>query len=186
MKPRSIQTGVSLVWLVLGAVLFAFSQGRWAVPLFAWLAPVFLIRFVRTSPFPWALAGFVVAHTAAWEIAYLGTVPLPTMAHIGLFAGLSLILGFVFLADRWAARRSDGILATLVLPCGWVAFDFLVGVASPNGTWGSIAYTFSDQLPVAQVVSVTGWTGLVLLVGFFRRSPCWDVRNVGEGGCCCR
>jgi apolipoprotein N-acyltransferase len=136
------------------------------VPIFAWLAPIFLIRFVRTSPAVWAVAGFVVAHTAAWEVAYLGTVPLPVMAHIGLFTGLSLILSLVFLADRWAARRSDGVLATLVLPCGWVVFDFLGGVASPNGTWGSIAYSFSEQLPVAQIVSVTGWTGLTFLVGW--------------------
>ena len=154
------------MWLILGAVLLAFSQGRWTVPLFALLAPIFLIRYVRTSAVPWALAGFVVAHTAAWEVAYLGMVPLPAVAHVCLFTGLSLVLGLVFLADRWAARRSEGVLATLVLPCGWVAFDFLIGIASPNGTWGSIAYSFSDQLPVAQIVSVTGWTGLTFLVGW--------------------
>ena len=77
-------------------LLLAFSQGRWAVPPCAWLAPIFLIRYVRTHPPLTALAGFVVAHTAAWEIAYLGTVPLPTAARLSLFTGLSLILGLVY------------------------------------------------------------------------------------------
>ncbi len=157
---------VSIGWLILGALLLTLSQGRWAVPLCAWLAPIFLIRYVRHSSVAWALGGFVVANVAAWEAAYFGTVPLPLPARIGLFTGLALVLGVVFLADRWAAKRSAGILATLVLPCGWAAFDFLVGLLSPNGTWGSIAYTFTEQLPLAQVVSVTGWTGLTFLIGW--------------------
>ncbi len=166
MRPFEKRSVPPIGWLVLGALLLTLSQGRWAVPLCAWLAPIFLIRYVRNGSFPWVLGGFVVAHTAAWEVAYLGTVSLPAAARIGLFTGLSLMLGVVFLADRWAARRSAGVLATLVLPCGWAAFDFLVGLSSPNGTWGSIAYTFSEQLPLAQIVSVTGWTGLTFLVGW--------------------
>ncbi len=167
MSERRDSLELSLTWLVLGGTLLAFSQGRWPVPLFAWLGPVFLVRYVRTNRPGWALAGFVVAHTAAWEVAYLGTVPLPTAAHLGLFTALSLILGLVFLADRWVARRFGGVLAALVLPCGWVLFEFLNGLASPNGTWGSIAYTFSGDLPLNQIVSVTGWTGLTFLVGWF-------------------
>ena len=167
MSNRRVSLALPLAWLALGCALMAFSQGRWSVPLFAWLGPVLMVRYVRTVRPLWALTGFVIAHTAAWEVAYLGTVPLPTAAHIGLFTGLSLILGLVFLADRWAARHSAGILSTLMLPCGWVLFEFLNGLASPNGTWGSIAYTFSGELPLAQIVSVTGWTGLTFLVGWF-------------------
>ena len=154
-------------WLLLGALLLTFSQGHWAVPACAFLGPLFLVRWVRRTPVPWALAGLVVAHTAAWYLAYRGMVPLPAAAQAGLFAGLSLLLGLVFLADRWAARRSTGVLATLILPCGWVLFDFLGGLFSPNGTWGSIAYTFTGELPLAQIASVTGWTGLTFLVGWF-------------------
>jgi apolipoprotein N-acyltransferase len=167
MSHRRSPLRLSLAWLALGATLLAFSQGRWAVPLFAFLGPVFLLRYVRTVRPRWALAGFVIAHTAAWEVAYLDTVPLPTIAHIGLFTGLSLILGLVFLVDRWATGRSRGFLPALVLPCGWVLFEFLSGLASPNGTWGSIAYSFSGELSLAQIVSVTGWTGLTFLVGWF-------------------
>jgi apolipoprotein N-acyltransferase len=41
------------VWLALGGVFATLSLGRGAIPLAAWLAPIFLLRFARiTAPFP--------------------------------------------------------------------------------------------------------------------------------------
>ncbi|MEN1727648.1 MAG: nitrilase-related carbon-nitrogen hydrolase [Pseudomonadota bacterium] len=174
--------------LIAGGLLLAMSQGHWAIPIFAFLAPVFLVRWVRSTSTAWAYVGFVVAHTLAWYLAYWGMVPLPEMAQLGLFTGLSMVLGLVFLADRWASKRSSGLLATLVLPCGWVLFDFMGGLFSPNGTWGSIAYTFGSELPLVQVVSVTGWTGLTFLVAWFatianrvweQGSTAWPIARFG-------
>ena len=42
MKRRPKAT--SIATLLVAGLLLAFSQGRWAVPLCAWLAPIFLIR----------------------------------------------------------------------------------------------------------------------------------------------
>ncbi len=41
---------LSYLWLALGIVLLLFSMPGWAIALAAWLAPVFLLRFVRTQP----------------------------------------------------------------------------------------------------------------------------------------
>lgn len=184
MRPARRRRMPAIAWLALGTALLAFAQGRWTVPLFAWLAPIFLVRWVRTAPVRWALGGFVVGHTLAWELAYLGTVPLPAAARIGMFAGLSAVLGLVFLADRWAARRTSSVLATLVLPCGWVGFEFLTALASPNGTWGSIAYSFGDQLPLAQITALTGWTGLTFLIGWLATTVnrLWELGPAARGG----
>jgi hypothetical protein len=37
----------SYVWLAIGLVLFVFVGFGWNVPIAAWIAPVFLIRFFR-------------------------------------------------------------------------------------------------------------------------------------------
>ena len=40
---------LSFLWLVLAAVGSLLYAGQWTAPLAAWLAPVFLLRFVRTQ-----------------------------------------------------------------------------------------------------------------------------------------
>lgn len=55
----------SVAWLVVGVALSLVSLGaRWDIPLAAWFAPIFLLRFTRRSPMPLALAGIVLAFTA--------------------------------------------------------------------------------------------------------------------------
>ena len=68
----------SLIWLVLGAVLTLVSTGRWVIPLAAWLAPIFLLRFTRSRR---PLAGYVllwVATAIAGTIAWWGVLPFPS------------------------------------------------------------------------------------------------------------
>ena len=44
---------LSYLWLAIAAALYLFTGGQWAIPLAAWLAPLFLLRFVRTQrPLP--------------------------------------------------------------------------------------------------------------------------------------
>ncbi|MBM4424322.1 MAG: hypothetical protein FJ030_13200 [Chloroflexi bacterium] len=40
---------LSWLWLILGAALLPFTQLQTAMPLAAWLAPVFLLRFARRN-----------------------------------------------------------------------------------------------------------------------------------------
>jgi apolipoprotein N-acyltransferase len=171
-----------LLWGILALVCSSLALGRFLFAPAVWLAPVFLVRFVRTAPGKWALPGFVLLHTLALEIALLGTVPLPLFAHIGLFTGLSLVLGLVFLADRWIVDRFDSMLTTLTVPCGWAAYDFLTGRFSPNGTWGSIAYSLTEQLPVVQIASIGGWVLLTFLVAWIGTivNRIWEARLAGR------
>ena len=51
-----------------------------------------------------------------------------------------------------------------MFPTGWVLFEYGNGRFSPNGSWASIAYTFTDQRSLVQVASLVGWTGIALCV----------------------
>lgn len=163
--------------LVLGGICVAFGQGRWPIPLAAWLAPILLIAWFRATPLWLAFVGLTLVHGAAWEIAYMGMVKMPLFARLPMFAGLSFGIALFYFADRVVAARRSEFLTTLVLPCGLVLFDWLNGHFSPSGSWGSIAYTFTNENGLAQVASLVGWTGITFLVGWVATVTHWVSRR---------
>lgn len=136
----------------------------WAV---TWLAPVPVLAFALRASAPAAgLAAFAAwlgGGLNLWHYyrAVLG-VPLPVV----LVAVTIPAIAFagVALSTRALARRGRPLLAALALPAGWTAFEYALSRASPHGTYGSLAYTQMDCLPVIQVASLLGTSGITFLV----------------------
>jgi len=155
----------SYVWLALGCILSLFIGMRWNVPVAAWLAPVFLIRFFRSQD-KWyktlvaapllVLMAFVKFH-GGWDLSIFGEIGLGFVLIIPMLVTLYL--------DRAFACR-DGILATLVYPSVCTALEYLIGL-TPIGTSLSIAVTQFDSLPLIQLASVTGIWGISFIIGWF-------------------
>jgi len=132
-----------------------------------WLAPVPVLAFALRARAPAA----AVAAFAAWALgglnlwryyrAVLG-VPLPVV--LVAVAVPALALAGLVLLVRVLARRGRAPLATLALPAGWTAFEFLLSRVSPHGTFGSLAYTQMDFLPAVQVASLLGIAGITFLL----------------------
>ena len=135
----------------------------------AWIAPV-----------PLLVAAF---HTTAREARWLSLLS----AVIGLatnFGYYDAVLGGPVLAVLlillqallWqsivpATRRivvgSSHWATVFVYPILWAAADTLVSTFSPHGSFGSLAYTQSDALPVAQFAALAGTPGIVFIVALF-------------------
>jgi apolipoprotein N-acyltransferase len=154
------------MWLALAGLLLLFANGAYAIPLAAWLAPLFLLRFVRTGrtwvvlPVAWALL------SATFMFQFRGMIPFPAVLYylfVGLFGGSLLI---PYLLDRWLTPRLDGLAATLVFPVGWAAVEYLRAF-SPVATWGATAYSQHGDLPLMQIGSITGLWGITFLIGWF-------------------
>ena len=71
----SSQNRWSYLWLLIGAGLLLFSNGRWMIPLATWLAPVFLIRFARTQPAFKGLGLLLVTNVLASLFFWRGIIP---------------------------------------------------------------------------------------------------------------
>jgi apolipoprotein N-acyltransferase len=157
------QDRLSFLWLVIGFALSLFVSIRWSIPVAAWLASVFMLRFARTqSPIrglPWVwLATFAT-------IALTSQGTLPSGLFYFLFAaGTALAATFPYLVDRLVAPHLGGFLATLVFPLAWTSYEYLTSLIGPFGTIGSIAYTQYGNLPLLQIVSVTGIWGISFLI----------------------
>ena len=80
-------------WLCFAAAvaLLLFANGRSALGLAAWLAPVFLVRFVRTRPARSGVPAAYAALSAAWAFQFRGMVPLPPLGLAALALGFGAI-----------------------------------------------------------------------------------------------
>lgn len=154
------------ICLAIAAVLLLFANGADNVPLAAWLAPVFLLRFVRCQSLRVGVPIGYALLIAAFAFQFRGMVPIPGLAYyiFLLVMGVPLVLAYV--VDRLIAHRLSGLMATLVFPSTWAATE-LLSSRGIYGSWGSAAYSQSGNLPLLQMISVTGLWGVSFLMGWF-------------------
>jgi len=70
-------------------------------------------------------------------------------------------------------RSEAGFGTTLLFPSAWVLTEYLISRTSPYGSWGLIAYTQVDHLPLIQSVAVTGLWGIGFLVAWTAAVANW-------------
>lgn len=153
-------------WLLLSAGLNLFAAGHWVVPLAAWLAPIFWLRFFRTTPHPgrsYLLAA--VLSGLVQFVAMYGMVPVPPPVAAMFFVVLGFGGSAIYLADRFVARRISGLAATLAFPCALVAFEFLTSLWTRT-SWGFSAYSQFGVLPVMQLAALGGMWLIAFLIGW--------------------
>ena len=163
----------SLFVLALAAALLLLANGRNTIPAAAWLAPLFLLRFVRSQG-KWRglLIGWLVL-SATWTFQFRGMVPLPTFAYLTLAVVYGLLQLLPLVLDRILTTRLVGFKGTLLLPCAWVVTEYLVSEFTPYGSWGSWAYTQHENLVLLQMISVTGLYGISFLIAWFAAVGNW-------------
>jgi len=158
---------LSYLWLVIAIILLLFANGKWIIPIASWLFAVFMIRFLRTQK---SVRGLLIAFPlfiGVFFVTWRGLLPLPgALYYISTgMMGLSSFLPFI--ADRFVSPRLKGIWATMVFPLMFTSQEFLSMWIASGSTWGSIAYTQYGNLPLVQIVSVTGIGGLTFLIAWF-------------------
>jgi apolipoprotein N-acyltransferase len=169
-----LQDRLSYLWLALGILLFALIQPRWTIPLAAWLYPIFLLRFVRTQPLWRGMLLLLVANTLVAAVALQGVLLEPGALYYLTVFGLALV-SFLppYLLDRLLARRLGGLLGTLVFPFAVTTVGYLNALVSPFGSMGNVAYTQYGNLPLLQLLSVTGLWGIVFVMSWLASLTNW-------------
>ena len=173
------QDRYSWLWLMIGATLITFASLQPSLPLAAWLAPVFLLRFVRTRRARVGLSLVALAQCLALGINwYIGTVPVAMLAISGVIVGLLYTCGYA--VDRLLAPRLSGVARALVFPLAMTTVDWLgsrlAGALTPfllpsllgvAAAWDSPGYTQTGNLLLLQIVALTGIWGLTFVMTFF-------------------
>ena len=160
------------VWLVLGGTILLFAMGRYTVPLAAWIAPIFFLRFTRTTAGRYvALAGLVKG--LVWLFQFRGMVPVPFWAMLAMALPTGMLGLVPYAIDRSVKARTGGFAATLIFPCAVAGLEFSLGSFNPYGSWCAVAYSQYGNLPIMQVSAVTGLYGISFLVSWLGAVVNW-------------
>jgi apolipoprotein N-acyltransferase len=170
------QPGWQWLALIMGAVLLLISNGRWIFPLATWIAPCFILRFLRVQKNGVGVAALVVVVAAV--LGWQGMIPMPGPALYFLTAsGIGLISFLPYAADWLLTRRFSGWIGTLIFPTAVVTLEYASSLLSPFGTWGALAYTQMGFLPLIQLASLTGLWGVSFLIAWFGSIANWAWRE---------
>jgi apolipoprotein N-acyltransferase len=189
--------------LYLGVSLAAFSLSTFKIdnPIWiaGWIAPVFLIRFMRDNK--WALSivlcfltlqiasiigaiprfEMMAATSVKMSFSFLLTMQLRSGA---MFFVLSFLIPFV--VDKALHKHLPKLAATLVYPSTVVAVELLFFLFTGAGyTFGDSQYSFA---PLVMTASLFGIFGLSFMVAWFAPminalwEEDWNIKNLGAAG----
>lgn len=145
---------------------FAFSlSGAYGWLLWFAAIPVLLMAYQASAG-----KAFLVSFIA-YLIARLSWLPyLLSVAPLFLALVFTLVLPILFslvvLASRFVMIRRMHWTSSFAFPVFFCAFEFLSFIFSHDGTFGSIAYSVANCLPLVQVASVTGILGISFILCF--------------------
>ncbi|MEP7326202.1 MAG: nitrilase-related carbon-nitrogen hydrolase [Gemmatimonadota bacterium] len=156
----------SWVLLLAGFVLLPWTELQTTIALAAWVAPALLLRFSRTAQSGWrSWISIVVVYTVASLISLRnGLLPIPFGFLLLLAVATALVRSVPYTLDRWLNLRLRALSRSLVFPVCMTSMEWLAMRYSPYGSWGSTAYSQYYDLPLIQIVSITGIAGLTFLV----------------------
>lgn len=154
-------------WLpLIGAIiLLPFANGANAIALAAWLAPFFLLRFVRTHRVMVGFPVVVAVQCATLAFQYRGMLPFPTPIYAAVIIAYAIFYTLPYLGDRLWSHRLSRFSGTLIFPLILASVEYLISLG-PFGSWFATAYSQYGNLALLQILSVTGLWGIAFLIGW--------------------
>ena len=148
-----------------------------------WFAPISVIaiapRLSATRAFLLAFTAWLIGETNLWKHLVHG-VHVPLLLVAVSFVATAVVFALGVLLVRRLLRRSAIVLAALAFPIYWVTFEYLTESASPHSTYGNLAYTQVNFLPLIQIAAVTGIWGISFIVFLFAGTTATLLSGIGE------
>lgn len=161
------RAGPAFAATVLSAALYYFGASLHPLPWLTWLAPLPLAWLAPRMQARWlmlaALAAGTLGALSQWHYLH-GVIALPLAVIVPITVFPGVLLALCLWLYRRLVLRGRGIAAALAMPALWVALEYGRALGSPHGTFGSLAYTQMDVLPVLQIASITGLWGISFLL----------------------
>ncbi len=173
---------LSVVCFFLGFGAFMFTRSTFFVPIAIVLAPIFILRFMRSQKpgkgILLTLLGFYLSITIAlWGLFDLGYDKLSLIFNAIRSLLLAIVLALPYIADRLMYIRFKRFLSTLVFPVSVTAIYFLNSLEGPFDGNGVFGLYFIGDLSFKQIVSVTGLWGIVFVLSWISSVICWIWEN---------
>jgi apolipoprotein N-acyltransferase len=147
-----------------------------------WLAPVPTLavapRLGRWPAFILGVGACFIGQLNMWSyFTHVAELPVPLTLVFFLAPAIIFALGVLFV--RSFLRRGLLFFTALAFPVYWVSFQYLSEVRSPHSTFGNLAYTQMNCLPLIQISSLTGIWGISFVVLLFAATTAAFLSGVG-------
>lgn len=163
----------TIALFVIACVLLPFQNGRYSIPLIAWIGPVFLLRFTRLTRAWVGLPLTAIAVSCAALVMFDGMFPAEGAAVYVICLATGVAATLPYALDKWLAPRVAGFAVTFVFPCAVVSVEYLSMLGGGYGSWGASAYAQYGFLPLMQLASVTGLSGITFVVSWLASVANW-------------
>lgn len=171
---------LSYLWLLIGAALLLFSNGKWMVSIAPWFSMIFILRFLHMqNPLKGIVIGAAV-NVAVNLIIFQGVIPLEGILYYVVVGSMGLTSFLPYIIERVLASRSKTYWSAMVFPLVWVTLEYINSLLNPYGSWSTIAYTQYGNLPLMQLLSITGIWGITFLMTWFAATVNWMLDNQFE------
>ncbi len=170
---------ITLLAAVLSGVMFYLSQGYDQVWALVWLAPVPLLWLAYGNTRTWQVIGASAIALLGGEGYFLQSPYLHLIPPLVLTSALAIDVGLFCVAvwfARFVQRRASPLLTLLAFPACWTAFEFLMELQSPNGTYGSLAYSTMSAPVLIQGASLLGMSAVTFLICLFANTLAMALR----------
>jgi apolipoprotein N-acyltransferase len=168
---------------LVSAALSYFGTGLHPIWWALWLAPVPVLaiapRLRGATAFLLGSIAWLIGEMNQWNYVRQ-ELELPSQMIVLYFVAPAVVFGFGIRFTRRFLRRGLLFPAALAFPIYWVAIEYLTAIASPHSTWGNLAYTQMNCLPVIQIASVTGLWGISFVVFLFAGTTAALLSGVGK------
>jgi apolipoprotein N-acyltransferase len=160
---------VRLACLAASAAMLWYGTGLHPVWWLTWIAPLPVLyaaaRANQAAAFFMAFGAWAIGDLNMWQYLY-GLLGVPL--RIAVLADLTPALTFAVAVMAWRAfaRRGALIRAALCFAVIWVCYEFALRNLSVHSTFGNLAYTQMDCLPVIQIAALAGVAGISFLLFF--------------------
>lgn len=161
---------ITVLAAALSGIMFYLSQGFDHVWALVWFAPVPLLWLAYGRTPIWR----VMAASAVAILASAGYILQSPYLHLippFVFISVLTLYAVLFCAAvgfaRYVQQRASPFLTLLAFPTCWTAFEFLMQLHSPNGTYGSLAYGTMAAPVLIQSASLFGMYAVTFLICLF-------------------
>ncbi|WP_121641034.1 nitrilase-related carbon-nitrogen hydrolase [Virgibacillus sp. Bac330] len=154
-----------ILLLSLGGLFMVLSNGKFLMAPAAWIFPVLFLFAIEKMSWKKALPVLLVVTAVSNQLSFHNMLPsldIPMFSYIPAMAGS--LYAFPFVLQQLSFRKTNSFVATLILPCTYALLDFSNVYFNPFGTFGILGYSQHGFLPVMQVASVVGVTGITFLI----------------------
>jgi apolipoprotein N-acyltransferase len=170
---------IAVLAAALSGIMFYLSQGFDNVWALVWFAPVPMLWLAYGNAPLWqvmAASAIAILASAGYllQSPYLHLIP-PVVLISALAAFAGLFCASVWFA-RYVQRRASPYLTLFAFPAIATAFEFLLQLHSPNGTYGSVAYSTMAAPVLIQSASLFGMYAVTFLIYLFANTVAMALR----------